>query len=80
MRQLITTVYELADLGVTVIPIKSQAGPINSSLGKLLWAVPAWLAEMENDERSDAIKAGQARARADGKHLGGQDVSLTAKK
>ena len=39
MRQLITTVYELADLGVTVIPIKSQTGPINSSMGKLLWAV-----------------------------------------
>ena len=70
MRQLITTVYELADLGVTVIPIKSQAGPINSSMGKLLWAVQAWLAEMENDERSDAIKAGQARARAGGKHMG----------
>src|SRR6516165_2070542 len=70
MRQLITTVYELADLGVTVIPIKSQTGPINSSMGKLLWAVQAWLAEMENDERSDAIKAGQARARAGGKHMG----------
>jgi putative DNA-invertase from lambdoid prophage Rac len=70
MRQVISTVYELADLGVTVIPIKSQTGPINSTTGKLLWAIQAWYAEMENDERSEAIKAGQARARADGKHMG----------
>ena len=70
MRQVVSTVYELADLGVTVIPIKSHTGPINSSMGRLLWAIQAWYAEMENEERSEAIKAGQARARADGKHLG----------
>jgi putative DNA-invertase from lambdoid prophage Rac len=70
MREVIATVYELADLGVIVIPIKSQTGPINSTMGKLLWAIQAWYAEMENDERSEAIKAGQARARAQGKHLG----------
>ena len=69
-REVISTVYELADLGITVVPIKSQTGPINSTLGKLLWAIQAWYAEMENDERSKAIRAGQARARAEGKHLG----------
>jgi DNA invertase Pin-like site-specific DNA recombinase len=26
MREVIATVYELADLGVTVIPVKSQTG------------------------------------------------------
>ena len=70
MREVIATVYELADLGVTVVPIKSQTGPINSTMGKLLWAIQAWYAEMENSERSEAIKAGQARVRAEGKHLG----------
>jgi DNA invertase Pin-like site-specific DNA recombinase len=70
MREVISTVYELDDLGITVIPIKSKTGPITSTLGKLLWAIQAWYAEMENGERSEAIKAGQARARADGKHLG----------
>src|SRR5437879_2229668 len=30
MREVISAVYELADLGVTVIPVKSQTGPINS--------------------------------------------------
>jgi putative DNA-invertase from lambdoid prophage Rac len=70
MREVIATVYELADLGVTVIPIKSQTGPISSTMGKLLWAIQAWYAEMENSEKSEAIKAGPARARAEGKHMG----------
>src|SRR5260221_7375595 len=69
-REVISTVYELADLGVTVVPIKSQTGSINSTLGKLLWAIQAWYAEMENDERAEAVRAGQARARATGRHIG----------
>ena len=70
MREVIAAVYELADLRITVIPVKSQTGPISSTMGKLLWAIQAWYAEMENSEKSEAIKAGQARARAAGKHMG----------
>jgi DNA invertase Pin-like site-specific DNA recombinase len=70
MREVIAAVYELADLDITVIPVKSQTGPISSTMGKLLWAIQAWYAEMENSERSEAIKAGQRRARAEGKHMG----------
>jgi putative DNA-invertase from lambdoid prophage Rac len=70
MREVISTVYELADLGITVVPIRSQTGPISSTMGKLLWAIQAWYAEMENSEKSESIKAGQARARAGGKHMG----------
>src|SRR2546422_11532073 len=58
MREVISTVYELADLDITVVPIKSETGPINSTLGKLLWAIQAWYAEMENDERADAVRTG----------------------
>ena len=39
-------------------------------MGRLLWAIQAWYAEMENGERSESIRAGQARARTEGKHLG----------
>src|SRR5215831_4348414 len=70
MRQVVSTVYELEDLGVTVIPIKSQTGPISSSMGRLLWAIQAWYAEMENDERSESIRAGHTRARAAGRQIG----------
>ncbi len=70
MREVIGAVYDLAGLGVTVVPVKSHTGPITSTLGKLLWSIQAWYAEMENDERSEAIRAGQARARAAGKDIG----------
>jgi putative DNA-invertase from lambdoid prophage Rac len=70
MPEVISTVHELADLGVTVIPVKSQTGPITSTMGRLLWAIQAWYAEMENDERSESIRAGHARARATGKRIG----------
>jgi DNA invertase Pin-like site-specific DNA recombinase len=39
-------------------------------MGKLLWAIQAWHAEMENSEKPEAIKAGQAKARAEGKQMG----------
>ncbi len=70
MRDVIATVYELSDHGVSVFPVKSQTGPISSTMGKLLWAIQAWFAEMENDERSEAVRAGQARARAGGAIVG----------
>ena len=70
MREVISTIYALAGAEVTVVPVKSQTGPINSTMGKLLWAIQEWYAEMENEERADAIKAGQARALASGKKIG----------
>ena len=70
MREVIESVYELAECGVTVFPVKSQVGPIGSTMGKLLWAIQAWFAEMENEERSEAILAGQARARTEGRQMG----------
>jgi len=78
MREVISTVYELADLGVTVVPVKSATGPISSTMGKLLWAIQAWFAEYENSERSETIKAGQSRARASGKHMGRPRTAVNA--
>jgi DNA invertase Pin-like site-specific DNA recombinase len=69
-RDVIATVYDLADLGITVIPVKSETGPIRSTMGKLLWAIQAWYAEVENSEKSEVVKAGQAGARPGGKHMG----------
>lgn len=77
MREVISTVYELADLGVTVIPIHSHTGPITSTMGRLLWAIQAWYAEMENGERSETIRAGLVKARAKGKKLGRPSVFVS---
>src|SRR6266853_1877461 len=70
MREVISTVYELADLGVTIVPVKSQTGPVNTAMGRLLWAIQSWYGEMENEERSENVRLGQARARAQGKEIG----------
>jgi putative DNA-invertase from lambdoid prophage Rac len=70
MREVISTVYQLADLGVTIVPVKSQTGPVNTAMGRLLWAIQSWYAEMENEERSENVRLGQARARAQGKEIG----------
>jgi DNA invertase Pin-like site-specific DNA recombinase len=70
MRDVISTVYELADLGITIAPLKSQTEPVNTAMGRLLWAIQSWYAEMENEERSENVKAGQARPRAQGKEIG----------
>lgn len=59
IREMIATVYELADTGMEAFPVKSQTGPIDSILGRLLWAIQAWFAETENEERSEAVKAGR---------------------
>jgi putative DNA-invertase from lambdoid prophage Rac len=76
MREVISTVYELSDLGITTVPIKSQTGPLSSSMGKLLWAVQAWFAEFENDERSENIKSGLKQALEAGKKLGRPRVDI----
>jgi putative DNA-invertase from lambdoid prophage Rac len=76
MREVISTVYELADAGITTVPIKSQTGPLSSTMGKLLWAVQAWSAEFENDERSETIKSGLQKAREAGKKLGRPRVEV----
>lgn len=78
MREILQTVYELADMDVTIVPVKSQTGPIHSSLGRLLWAIQAWYAEFENEERSQTIKAGMERARANGSPIGRPRVNVTA--
>jgi putative DNA-invertase from lambdoid prophage Rac len=62
IAEVIATVYELADSDVTVYPVKSQAGPINSTIGRLLWAIQVWHAEMEIEERSEVMQSGQPDA------------------
>ena len=45
-------------------------GPVNTAMGRLLWAIQAWYGEMENEERSENVRLGQARAREQGKEIG----------
>jgi hypothetical protein len=73
----IATVYELADLSVTVIPVKSQTGPITSTICRQLWAIQAWYAEMENSEKSEPSKLGKRERGQTESIWDGRDESLT---
>ena len=46
MREVIAAVYELADLGIAVVPVKSQTGPISSTwascYGRFRRGTPRW--------------------------------------
>jgi len=76
MPEVISTVCDLVDYGVTVFPVMSQTGPIDSTTRELLRAIRAWFAEMENHEGSEGTLAGQARAREDRKLVGRPRVIL----
>ena len=46
----------MADLGVTIVPLKSQTrARMTLPWADLLWAIQAWYAEMVNEERSENV-------------------------
>src|SRR5437016_6538860 len=69
MREVISTVYEFADLGVTIVPVKSQTGR----------STPQWVGcsgpskpgtAKWRTRSSENVRLGQARARAQGREIG----------
>src|SRR5258708_19464022 len=60
----------MGELGGRNVPVKAQTGGGNTAMGRLLWGIQAWYGEMENEERSENVRLGQARARAQGKEIG----------
>jgi DNA invertase Pin-like site-specific DNA recombinase len=68
-RHLVTLVAELEALGVDLVVI-DQAIDTTTPAGRLLFHVLASIAEFERDLIVDRVRAGVARARAQGKHLG----------
>lgn len=77
MREVISTVYELSDLGITTVPIKSQTGPLNSSMGKLLWAVQAWFAEFETMNARRTSNPDSSKPSKLARRLGARESILT---
>lgn len=58
--------------GVRVVSLKESwlEAMAQPALRDLLVAIFGWVAEQESARRSERVKAGQARARAQGKHMG----------
>jgi DNA invertase Pin-like site-specific DNA recombinase len=76
MRATIDTVLELDRLGCRVVshqePWLDTAGPVR----ELLLAIFAWVAEQERARLIERTRAGQARARAEGKTIGRPVVAV----
>jgi DNA invertase Pin-like site-specific DNA recombinase len=70
IREVVSIVRELLDLGITIIPAQSDGECIDPGMAKVLWLVESWCGEMARKRRSAAIKQGQNRVRAKGKRVG----------
>jgi DNA invertase Pin-like site-specific DNA recombinase len=70
IREVVSVVCELLDLGITIIPAQSDADCIDPGMAKVLRLVESWCGEMARKRRSAAIKQGQNRVRAKGKRVG----------
>lgn len=63
-KDLLETLDELHDRGVSVLPLNGQSFDLNSANGRLMRTIIAALAEFERDIIRERIKSGMARAKA----------------
>lgn len=66
--------------GVQLISYQESWTEAPGELGDLLYALVAWVARFESQRRSERTRAGQDRARKEGKHMGRPPGSPDTKK
>lgn len=69
MTDLVTTLHELAELGVAFVSV-TEGFDLTTSAGRALAGMLAVFAEFERDVRAERARAGIERARRAGKHMG----------
>ncbi len=67
---ILSLVNSLKLFGVKVISYQESWTEAPGEMADLLYAITGWVARMESQRRSERTKAGLARVRAQGKHLG----------
>lgn len=73
IEPLLRIVRTLRADGVALVSVQeSWLDTTNPAVAELLLAIMAWLAQQESQRRSERTKAGMARARAEGKVIGGR--------
>lgn len=75
LRRMINDVLALEEVGVRVVSVRDSWMDTQGPARSLLLAIFGWVAEMELEINSERTKAGQARARAQGKRIGRPPVS-----
>ncbi|MCA2969298.1 MAG: recombinase family protein [Acidobacteriaceae bacterium] len=64
------TLQRLEGMGVSVVVLQLGKSDLTSTAGKLIRKILGAVADMERDLIVERTQAGQARARAEGKHMG----------
>ncbi len=72
IEDVLKLVRELRERGVTLISVKEPWLSGNDATTELLLAIAAWVARQESERRSERVKAGLARRKAEGKPVGRQ--------
>ena len=67
---ILSLVQKLSICGVKVLSYQESWTEAPGELAELLYALTGWVARMESQRRSERTKAGLARVKAQGKHLG----------
>ncbi len=67
---ILSLVNKLSSRGVKVLSYQKSWTEAPGELAELLYALTGWIARMESQRRSERTKAGLARVKAQGKHLG----------
>ena len=67
---ILSLVQKLSSCGVKVPSYQESWTEAPGELAELLYALTGWVARMESQRRSERTKAGLARVKAQGKHLG----------
>ena len=67
---ILTLVNRLKICGVKVLSYQESWTEAPGELGELMYALTGWVARMESQRRSERTKAGLAKVRAQGRHLG----------
>jgi len=67
---ILSLVNTLKMYGVKVLSYQESWTEAPGELADLLYAITGWVARMESQRRSERTKAGLARVKAQGKHLG----------
>jgi len=79
LKHLITLLDDLATLGVAFVSL-GESVDATTPAGKLSMAVLAAIAEFERGRIVERVRAGLARAKAQGKRLGRQPYAITAER
>ena len=67
---ILSLVQKLSVHGVKVLSYQESWTEAPGEMAELLYALTCWVARMESQRRSERTKAGLARVKAQGKHLG----------